>query len=174
MLRRKPGYTRTNTLVPYTTLFRYEAANTERPFGCCDGVELGFVSIEESVPPEARLDSLERSPHPRILGIAITEARHEEQRGIHAVSIQLTDVGGQVAIEPPRLDRFRDGRTLLFEPVSRDAQALNWIDLEQAVESDPAHQLGKGIVALAIPDFPDAMIRLPPLVADHSDRQSAV
>src|SRR3546814_10123654 len=49
-----------------------------------------------------------------------------------------------------------------------DLQALNWIDLGQAVESDPAHQLGKSIVALAIPDFPDAMIRLPPIVADHS------
>src|SRR3546814_5862526 len=155
MLRRKPGYTRTNTLVPYTTLFRYEAANTERPFGCCDGVELGFVSIEESVPPEARLDSLERSPHPRILGIAITEARHEEQRGIHAVSIQLTAVGGQVAIEPPRLDRFRDGRTLLFGPVSRDAQALNWIDLEQAGESQPAHQIGTGLGAREIPVLPE-------------------
>src|SRR3546814_6414508 len=61
-------------------LDRPEAANTERPFGCCDGVEPGFVSIEESVPPEARLDPLERSPPPRILGSAITEARHKSEK----------------------------------------------------------------------------------------------
>src|SRR3546814_15064020 len=44
-------------------LDRPEAANTERPFGCCARLELGFVLIEESVPPAARPDSPERHPH---------------------------------------------------------------------------------------------------------------
>src|SRR3546814_20446738 len=93
MTRRPPRSTRTDTLLPYTTLFRSPA---ERPHA--DVGRVGFVAIEDSG-PRARLAVFE------VDGAEHPERRSFREAGAHAAAAreQVDDGPSAVGFRRPRV-----------------------------------------------------------------------
>src|SRR5688572_2000934 len=151
---------------PRQRLDEPEAADSKGALGGIEVVGAPLVAIDERASAEAALDTVQGGPEPRVVGRLVVQARHEQQRRVKLVSVELADIASGAAIEAARIDRVLDLGALGGHAPPVDPEADLAIELDQPVQRDPAHKLRKGILPLFAAHFPQPVVRLSPAAAD--------
>src|SRR5215207_3810347 len=127
-----------------------------------------LIAVEQAVAPEPLPDSFVCRNDARVIGRLVADARHQQETRVYFGAVQFTGVTCNVGIEPKLLDRLSNRFAFSAKPLRQRSQGENafLIELEQSVEGEPAHELGKRVLPWQIPHFPDAVIGLAPFFAD--------
>src|SRR3546814_14992306 len=104
MIRRPPRSTRTDTLFPYTTLFRSFPLRGKTHVATLDEDELGAHNPGEDVPPLATLERAEPAELPKQLNIKFDDINNEYQVGQQS-AMWLTDDASSIQDVELAIDR---------------------------------------------------------------------
>src|SRR5882724_8965177 len=149
---------------PGERLDRPEAADGEGRLAAGEAVGARRVAVEEVARPQRAVEVGEGAPEARPPRVDEAVDAEEEEAGVGPLFSQDVDVAPQ-AVAPARgLDGVADLSALAGETLAgaaeRDLPPL--VHRQQAVEGDPAHHLGEGMVEAPGAFLPDPFVGLPP------------
>ena len=119
----------------------------------------------EAAAGEPLVDAGAGRPHPRVPAVDVAVQRQGEQACVQLVTIERAGVASKLCIVPARLDLGADRLPVRPELVHADVDLAGLVQLDEAVERDPAERLGVGVMEAAGPPLPDPLVRLAPASA---------
>src|SRR5688572_18501095 len=113
-------------------------------------------------------NSIARRSHTSASCICIPMKREHEKARVDLIAIENGHIAANSLVIAARLDFGMQGVALSAELRDRYVKMSTVVGLQQAIESDPAHDLGMCVVTTAAAAFPDPVIGCAPPRADRS------
>src|SRR5690348_1184459 len=153
-----------------------EGAYPERALFAGEVVVPALIAVEEAVAPQPLPNAVVGAPDAWVTRVLESETGHQQQARIHGLAIEFEGVAGDGVAVPALLDGLGNLAPFLLELAPQLAQPHRslFVELEQPVERDPAHQLGEGVMPGLAADLPDSVVRFAPLSADHRSEERRV